>query len=73
MEKPLAFISHAHQYSSIAQKICSQLENNGISCWIAPRNILSGDWAGSIMDGLSRADIFIFIVGEYSLLIRRNA
>ena len=67
MEKHLAFISHAHQYSSIAQKICCRLEENGISCWIAPRNISSGDWAGSIMDGLSRADIFIFIVGEYTI------
>ncbi len=67
MEKHLAFISHAHQYSSIAQEICHRLEENGISCWIAPRNITSGDWAGSIIDGLSRADIFIFIVGEYSI------
>lgn len=67
MEKHLAFISHAHQYSSIAQKICSRLEENGISCWIAPRDISSGDWAGSIMNGLSRADIFIFIIGEYSI------
>lgn len=67
MEKHLAFISHAHQYSSIAQKICSRLEENGISCWIAPRDISSGDWAGSIMNGLSQADILIFIVGEYSI------
>ena len=63
MERHLAFISHARQYSSIAQKICSWLEENGISCWISPRNITSGDWAGSIMDGLSRVDIFILVVG----------
>ena len=67
MEKHMAFISHAHQYLPIAQEICNKLEENGISCWIAPRNITSCDWAGSIIDGLSRADIFIFIVGEYSI------
>ncbi len=63
----LAFISHSHMYFAIAQEICSRLKENGIASWVAPRDIVSDDWAESIMKGIARSDIFIPVVGEHSV------
>ena len=63
----LAFISYSHKYSSVAESLCNALEENGISCWIAPRDILSGDWAEAIMKGIASADIFIPVLGEHTI------
>ena len=45
------------RYSSIdktaADIVCSILEQNGVSCWIAPRDITPGlDFAEAIIDGI---------------------
>ncbi|MBR2259966.1 MAG: tetratricopeptide repeat protein [Blautia sp.] len=60
----LVFISHSSKDAPIAQLICHRLEEAGIRCWIAPRDIKWGDWASAIMDGLARADVCLSIVGE---------
>ena len=62
----LIFISHSSKDAPLAQLICHRLEEAGVRCWIAPRDIQHGDWAGSIMDGLSRADVCVIIVGEHA-------
>ena len=62
----LIFISHSSKDAPLAQLICHRLEEAGIRCWIAPRDIQHGDWAGSIMDGLARADVCVIIVGEHA-------
>ncbi len=62
----LVFISHSSKDAPLAQLICHRLEEAGIRCWIAPRDIQHEDWAGSIMDGLSRSDVCVIIVGEHA-------
>jgi hypothetical protein len=42
----LIFISHSSKDAPLAQLICHRLEEAGIRCWIAPRDIQHGDWAG---------------------------
>ena len=37
------FISYSTKDSEVANKICHALEQNNIKCWIAPRNISSGE------------------------------
>lgn len=63
----LVFISHSSADKVIADAICHYLENAGIHCWIAPRDIISSDWAGSIMDGLRRSDVFVVIISHNSI------
>ncbi|MBQ6100448.1 MAG: toll/interleukin-1 receptor domain-containing protein [Methanobrevibacter sp.] len=46
------FISYSTKDSAIAEKICYALEQNGLTCWIAPRNISSGK---SYIDEISKA------------------
>ncbi len=64
MEQHLVFISHSSKDAPIGQLICHRLEEAGVRCWIAPRDIKWGDWANAIMDGLERADVCVTIVGE---------
>ena len=65
MEEHLVFISHSSKDAPIGQLICHRLEEAGIRCWIAPRDIKWGDWANAIMDGLDRADVCVTIVDEH--------
>lgn len=36
------FISYASKDNAIADQICNYLEDNGVRCWIAPRNVRPG-------------------------------
>ena len=36
------FISYSTKNTEYAEAVCEKLEDNGIECWIAPRNIVYG-------------------------------
>lgn len=36
------FISYASKEMEVAARVCKFLEDNGIRCWIAPRNVSAG-------------------------------
>jgi TolB-like protein len=56
------FISYSSIDKGPAETICGILEQNGISCWIAPRNITPGlDFAEAIIDGIKSSKIFILV------------
>ena len=49
------FISHAAADKAIADAITQTLEDGGVQCWIAPRDIRPGDtWGGSIVKAIDR-------------------
>jgi formylglycine-generating enzyme required for sulfatase activity len=48
------FISHASEDKKIAHAMCHFLEENGVRCWIAPRDIRHGqDYAEAIINAIS--------------------
>jgi formylglycine-generating enzyme required for sulfatase activity len=63
------FISYSNEESDktdsdrkIADMICSALENEGIRCWIAHRDILAGeDWLDSIVDAVEQSKMIVLI------------
>ena len=63
----LVFLSHNSKDHAVANALCHYLEEAGIRCWIAPRDIHHTDWADSIMEGLKQADIFVVIVSRNSI------
>lgn len=65
--KPLAFISYSSKDKNIADNLCSKLEARGIKVWYAPRDIISGDYAGAIVDAISRSTQFIVILSQNSI------
>ncbi|MCR5836235.1 MAG: toll/interleukin-1 receptor domain-containing protein [Lachnospiraceae bacterium] len=66
------FISHSKEDKTIADAVCSFLENEGINCWIAPRDIPYGnDWAGEITNAIEKSKVFIFLFSKNSNMSRQ--
>lgn len=61
------FISYSSKDSADAERICSEIEKNGLTCWIAPRNIVPGsEWAAEIIKAISDARALLLIYSENS-------
>jgi TIR domain-containing protein len=57
-----AFISHSHQDKAVADAACTILENSGIRCWIAPRDVPPGSqWAGAIVHAIDQCRVIVLI------------
>ena len=56
------FISHSSKDKEIADGLVEFLESRGVSCWIAPRNIVPGsDWAASISTAITSSKMFLLV------------
>jgi len=61
------FISYSSVDRTAADTVCSILEQNGLSCWIAPRDITPGlDFAEAIIDGIKSSKLFILVYSSNS-------
>lgn len=65
---PDVFISHSSKDAELANRLCSILEENGLQCWMAPRNIMPGDdWAAAITKAIKSSKAFLIIYSENSV------
>jgi hypothetical protein len=56
------FICHSSHDKTVADAACAVLEQRGIRCWIAPRDILPGaSWAGSIVTAIETSRVMLLI------------
>jgi TIR domain len=63
------FISYSQPDHDCAFALVARLEEQGIDCWVAPRDIApSADWAAEIMDAISSARIMILVYSASSNL-----
>lgn len=61
----MIFISHASADASMAMEICRLLEQNGIRCFIAPRDIPSGkEYAEEIITGIEESAAMVLLMSE---------
>ena len=61
------FISHSSKDKAIADVIVYSLEQEGISVWIAPRDIPGGtDYGASIMKGLRECEVLVLVFSKAS-------
>jgi hypothetical protein len=59
------FISYSSKDRASADAICATLEQNGLSCWIAPRNIQPGaDWGQSIIHAIAESKVFVLVLSQ---------
>ncbi|MBE5885469.1 MAG: toll/interleukin-1 receptor domain-containing protein [Lachnospiraceae bacterium] len=59
------FISHSSADAKTAQEICTLIEQNNATCFIAPRNIRSGkEYAEEIMNGIEQSDAMVVVMSE---------
>ena len=61
------FISYSSKNEAIADMIRKGLEEAGIPCWFAPRDIRSVSWADAIMNALKKVDVFVLVMTKDSL------
>lgn len=67
MHKPEVFISYNSQEHHLAQTICTVLEQNGIACWIAPRDIPTGsNYASEIPKAIKTCTFFLLVLSAKS-------
>ncbi len=61
------FISHSSKDKAVADAVCASIEASGIRCWIAPRDIRSGQvWAGAIVEAIQSCRIMVLIFSSSS-------
>lgn len=62
------FVCHSSKDKAFADQLVEGIEKHGVGCWIAPRNILSGQkWGGAIMRALEEeCKALIFILSDDS-------
>lgn len=63
MGKIDVFLSYEHSMQSVVEHISSALEQDGIRCWYAPRDVV-GDYATSIMNAIEEARIFVVVLNN---------
>jgi len=56
------FISYTIADKAAADAVCHRLEEAGIRCWIAPRDVGFGDWGASIVEAIGQAKLFVMIL-----------
>src|SRR5688572_8611868 len=61
------FISHSSQDRAAALAIRNQLEQDGLSCWMAPEDVRCGyNWNEEIVDGIASSRSMILVVSKRS-------
>lgn len=62
------FISHSQKDAAAAAVFCRVLEEHGLKCWIAPRDIVAGEeWAEVIVKAIAKSDIVVLLVSTASV------
>ena len=59
------FFSYQHDDLDLVENIAEALENMGLRCWYAPRNV-TGRYAKAIAEGISNSRVFVIILNHMS-------
>jgi hypothetical protein len=61
------FISHSSIDKAVSDAVCAGLENGGIRCWVAPRDVQPGrSFAGEITRAIQESKIMVLIFSAHS-------
>ena len=65
--KRTVFISHSSKDKAIGDEVCRFLEANGISCWIAPRDVTPGkNYGAAIVEAIDECAVFVLVLTSES-------
>lgn len=63
----VAFVSYSKNDKETVDAICNALEENGLGCWYAPRNVpIGADWDASIIEALTASRVMILVWSSHS-------
>lgn len=61
------FISHSSRDKPVSDAVCAALENVGIRCWVAPRDVQPGrSFAGEITRAIQQSKAMVLIFSAHS-------
>jgi len=61
------FISHSAQDKKVAETICAALEESGLQCWVAPRDVRPGrSFPGEITRAIQQSKVMLMIFSQHS-------
>jgi TolB-like protein len=61
------FISYASPDVGVAQRVCAELEAADLSCWIAPRDVVPGEfYADAIVRAIDTATVLVLVLSKNS-------
>ena len=61
------FISYSSKDKTIADAAVAVLEQRGLRCWVAPRNIVAGkEWGESIIEGIEQSSLMVLVFSQHS-------
>jgi len=58
------FICHAHADLNTALAACAKLEDSGVRCWIAPRNVDAGPYARQLVHAIAEAGAVLLVFSD---------
>ena len=62
---PDVFISHASPDSGVADIVCEALEREGVTCWVAPRNVVPGEfYADAIVRAIDASKVLVLVLSQ---------
>ena len=61
------FFSYQHEDLPLVEAVAEKMEEMGLSCWYAPRNV-KGRYAKAIAEGISSSKVFVLILNRRSAL-----
>jgi TolB-like protein/Flp pilus assembly protein TadD len=60
------FISYSSEDKAVADTVCSTLEQSGVACWMAPRNVVPGEsYAGAIVRAIDGTKLVVLILSKH--------
>ena len=67
MNKHDVFISYSSKDKTVADAVCHALEQNGLTCWIAPRDVQPGArYAAEIVRGIKDCRVMVLVYSKHS-------
>ena len=61
------FVSHAREDAGVAERIARFLEERGMPCWIAPRDVPGGmEYGAAILQGIEESSVLLLVLSEQS-------
>lgn len=59
------FISYPSLDKTVADAVCHALEDHGIRCWVAHRDVIPGqEWAAAIVEAIAACRILVLVITE---------
>ncbi len=74
MSDAAVFISYSSKDAPVAHELCARLEESGVPCWIAPRDITAGqDWSAAIPPAVDACKAMVLVLSSHANASRQIA